>query len=61
MRTRVSIAADPGNTGVAETLARYPAGKKADVYYDPANPGRSVLEPGMPERRFSSPLWASLS
>lgn len=26
--------------------ARYPAGKKVTVYYDPKNPGQALLEPG---------------
>jgi hypothetical protein len=34
--------------GGAESLAaNYPAGKVIDVYYDPASPGRSVLETGI--------------
>ncbi len=50
--TRVSVGDDTGNTSVAETLARYPMGKKVDVFYDPANPGRSVLERSLPEGAF---------
>jgi hypothetical protein len=50
--TRVGIRADPGNAGVAETLARYPVGKKVDVFYDPAQPSRSVLERDLPEGAF---------
>src|SRR5689334_19970893 len=40
--TRIGIRDDPGNGAVAETLARYPAGKKIDVFYDPEHPNRSV-------------------
>src|SRR5690242_5355235 len=47
--TRVGIREDPGNVGVAETQARYPAGKKVDVFYDPEHPDRSVLERDFPE------------
>ena len=50
--TRVSIRADLGNADVAETLARYPSGKKIDVFYDPADPSRSVLERDPPEGSF---------
>ncbi|MCP3465939.1 DUF3592 domain-containing protein [Bradyrhizobium sp. CCGUVB23] len=50
--TRISIRADPGNVGVAETQARYPVGKKIDVYYDPENPRRSVLERDFPDGAF---------
>ncbi len=28
-------------------LDKYPSGKKVDVYYDPVDPSRSILEPGM--------------
>ena len=32
----------------AEAIAdRYPVGQKVTVYYDPARPGKSVLEPGV--------------
>jgi len=32
---------------VSETLEKYPVGKKVDVFVNPANPKRAVLEPGL--------------
>lgn len=50
--TRVSIGEDLGNFGVQETLARYPVGKRVEVYYDPANPAQAVLERQLPTDSF---------
>jgi hypothetical protein len=50
--TRISVRDDPGNIGVAETKARYPVGKTVDVFYDPKDPIRSVLERDFPENAF---------
>jgi hypothetical protein len=37
-----------GNQAEAEAIVnRYPAGKQVTVYYEPSNPGDSVLEPGI--------------
>jgi len=37
-----------GNRRTAEEIAaRYPVGRSVAVYYDPGQPGRSVLEPGV--------------
>ena len=33
-------------TLAADLVARYPVGKSVDVYYDPADPARAVLERG---------------
>lgn len=46
--SRVAIGADRGNSGVAETIARYPAGRRVSVYYNPDNPADAVLERGLP-------------
>lgn len=35
-----------GKAAAEHVCARYPAGASVPVYYDPANPSRSVLEPG---------------
>ena len=40
---------------VADILARYPAGKQVVVYYDPNNPARSTLEPGIHDE-----IWDAL-
>lgn len=50
--SRVSIGEDLGNIGVQETLARYPVGKRVEVYYDPANPASAVLERELPNGSF---------
>ena len=50
--TRVSIGEDLGNFEVEETLARYPVGKRVEVYYDPANPAQAVLERELPMGSF---------
>lgn len=42
--SRVTIGEDRGNFEVAETLARYPAGKPVTVYYNPSRPTQAVLE-----------------
>jgi uncharacterized protein DUF3592 len=41
---RVSLAEDPGNFEVAETLQRYPEGKAVTVIYNPLNPNECILE-----------------
>jgi hypothetical protein len=42
--TRISLATDPGNVDVAETLQRYPEGKAVTVIYNPINPNECILE-----------------
>jgi hypothetical protein len=47
--SRVSIGEIlPGSPRVDEVLKRYPAGASVPVFYDPANPGRSVIERELP-------------
>lgn len=46
---RIGVGEDLGDLFVEQTLARYPAGKPVRVYYDPAEPGRAVLERDAPE------------
>jgi hypothetical protein len=41
---RISLAADPGNFEVAETLQRYPQGKAVTVVYNPIDPNECILE-----------------
>lgn len=45
---RVTIGEDPGDFRVAETVARYPVGKRVTVYYNPARRGEAVLERDLP-------------
>lgn len=52
---RVSIGEDRGNYGVAETLAKYPAGAIVTVYYNPLHPHEAVLERDSPKG-----LWGCL-
>lgn len=35
-----------------QLTARYPAGLEVDVHYDPQDPGRAVLEPGVPATAY---------
>jgi hypothetical protein len=47
--SRVSIGEImPGSPRVDEVLQRYPTGTSVAVFYDPANPGRSVIERELP-------------
>jgi hypothetical protein len=41
---RIGLAPDPGNSEVAETLQRYPAGKTVTVIYNPIDPNECILE-----------------
>lgn len=52
---RVSIGEDLGNFGVAETIAKYPAGAVVTVYYNPLHPNEAVLERDLPKG-----LWGCL-
>ena len=45
--TRISLTDYSSNQSYAEGLAaKYPVEQRVDVYYDPANPTKSVLETG---------------
>jgi hypothetical protein len=46
---RVSIDDDRGNFGIADTIARYPAGKAVTVYYNSLHPRDAVLERDTPK------------
>lgn len=46
---RVSIGEDLGNFQVAETIAKYPAGRMVMVYYNPLHPQQAVLERDLPK------------
>ena len=49
---RVSIGENLGDYQVAETLARYPVGARVAVFYDPADPGKAVLQKDAPPGVF---------
>ena len=47
---RIGIGEPPGNAGaIGQMLNRFPVGATVPVYYDPANPGRAVLDRDLPE------------
>ncbi len=50
--SKLSIAADLGNSEVAEKLARYKTGSKVTVYYNPAQPSEAVIERDLSEGSF---------
>lgn len=54
---RVTIGEDRGNFEVAETLARYPAGKAVTVYYNPNRRSEAVLERDMPKGIWGCLGW----
>jgi hypothetical protein len=45
---RISIGEDSGGANTEATLGRYPIGSVVSVYYDPADPKKSVLERDIP-------------
>ena len=47
--SRISIGEDLGNDDVQAKLERYPKGRVVEVFYDPAKPGKAVLERGLPK------------
>ena len=47
--SRLSIGEDLGNDDVQAKLERYPKGRVVEVFYDPAKPGKAVLERGLPK------------
>ena len=55
---RVTVGDDTSTSSsdAREIVARYPAGSKVTVSYDPANPAQSVLEPGVHGRAFKKPF-----
>ena len=42
--SRISISGEIGESQAAATVERYPANARVEVFYDPADPGRCVLE-----------------
>ena len=56
--TRVTIGEDLGNSDVAETLIRYPAGKNVTVYYNPNDPKQCVLERNLPKNLFQIMIFS---
>lgn len=45
---RISIGEQGGNYSIETTLERYPVGREVDVFHDPTNPSRAVLERDLP-------------
>jgi hypothetical protein len=56
---RISIGEDSGGANTEATLQRYPIGAVVSVYYDPADPKKSVLERDIP-KGFGKGLLAIL-
>lgn len=50
--SRYSVQENLGNFEVAETLARFPRGADVTVFYNPADPGKAVIERTMPDGAF---------
>jgi len=46
------------NRAARRAAARYPEGKEVEVWYDPRDPSRAVLEPGI---TVPSVLWGVVS
>ena len=46
--SRISLGEDLGNDDIAAKLRRYPNGRIVEVFYNPAKPGKAVLERGLP-------------
>ncbi len=57
---RISIGEDSGGANTEATLGRYPIGAVVSVYYDPADPKKSVLERDIP-KGFGKGLLAILA
>ncbi len=47
--SRLSVGEDLGNDDVEGKLKRYPVGRAVEVFYNPADPGKAVLERNLPE------------
>ncbi len=58
-RVNVGWACFGSEASVKEKLARYPAGKEVMVHYDPKDPSRALLEPGLDWSIFL--LWGVAS
>lgn len=47
--SRLSVGEDLGNDDVEGKLQRYPVGRAVQVFYDPADPAKAVLERDLPQ------------
>jgi len=47
--SRLSVGEDMGNDDVQGKLKRYPVGRTVEVFYNPADPSKAVLERDLPE------------
>jgi len=56
--TRVNTVGLASNRAARRAAARYPEGKEVEVWYDPRDPSRAVLEPGI---TGPSVAWGVLS
>ena len=56
---RVSLAEVIAGRDATGTVARYPVGTSVPVYYDPADPGRSILDRELPS--FFRGIWAAVA
>lgn len=54
---RISIAENAGNIAVETAMERYAVGREVDVYFDPAQPSRAVLERDLPPGFLTGALW----
>ncbi|MES0022427.1 MULTISPECIES: DUF3592 domain-containing protein [unclassified Mesorhizobium] len=50
--SRYSVKENLGNFEVTETLAQFPTGAEVTVFYNPANPGKAVIERTLPDGAF---------
>ena len=56
--SRLSIGEDMGNDDVEGKLKRYPVGKAVEVFYNPVDPGKAVLERTLPNGCLKGALIA---